>query len=193
MQPEHVIGYQATTRAFLSDTFQDFFSVSFESISAVTFLRELRVKSSLEDAQHALAAQDVKMALERCADAWAVTSSQQRAFFPAESDHGVSVTYDKQLEAILQATRGDFANVFDHLHRLARITFAALLGLNAADVFLLVQTLPVKQGDHYEYPTRPEAVSPSTVAHIIELIAGYSTSLLRQIDGFTRAEWMDTH
>lgn len=191
MQPQYVIGYQATARAFLVDTFADFFSLRFESVSAVSFLRELRVKEKLEAAQAALASHDIKSALERCGDAWAVTSSQQRAFFPDSSDHGIPVAYDPQLAAILSATRGEFATVFDHLHQLARLTFAALLGLNAADLFLLIQTLPVRQGDQYAHPTRPETVSATTVAHVIELIAEYSAALLRQIDGFTRPEWME--
>lgn len=190
MQPEYVRGYQSTTHAFLSDTFQDFFSVSFDTLSSVTFVRELRIKSALEGAQTALAERDLKSALERCADAWAVTASQQRAFFPSESDRGLLVAYDKEVQAILSVTRGEFAYVFDHIHQLARLTFAALLGLNAADILLLIQTLPVRQGEGYAHPTRVESISPETVAHIIELIADYSSALLRHIDGFTRPEWM---
>ncbi len=189
LQPEYVVGFQAVTRTFLADTFRDFFSIDFGSISAVTFVRELRVKEQLEAAQAALATENVTVALERCADAWAVTSSQQRTFFPAEGDQGIPVAYDKQLQTILSATRGQFATVFDHLHQLARLTFAALLGVNAADLFLLIQTLPVPNGDRYAYPTRPESVAPETVAHIIELIADYSSALLQQVEGFTRPAW----
>ena len=190
MQPEYVRGYQSTTHAFLRDALQEFFSTSFDALSSVSFVRELRIKNALEAAQNALAARDVKSALERCADAWAVTASQQRAFFPSESDRGISVAYDKQVQAILSVTRGEFATIFDHIHQLARLTFAALLGLNAADILLLIQTLPVRQGDEYAHPTRVESVSLETVAHIIELIADYSSALLRHIDGFTRPEWM---
>jgi hypothetical protein len=190
MQTEYVRGYQSTTHAFLMDTFESFFSVSFDALTSVSFVRELRIKNALEAAQSALAARDVKLALERCADAWSITASQQRAFFPSEGDRGLLVSYDKQLQAILSVTRGEFATVFDHIHQLARLTFAALLGLNAADIFLLIQTLPVKQGDAYAHPSRVESISHETVAHIIELIAEYSSALLKHIDGFTRPEWM---
>jgi hypothetical protein len=182
-QPEYVVGYRATTHAFLVDTFRDFFLKDFDSISSVTFLRELRVRTKLEEAQNALAASDIKAALERCADAWAVTSRQQKAFFPDR-------TFSTDVPAILQV-RAEFATVYDHLYQLARLAFAGLLGLNAGDILLLIQTLPVRQGDGYVYQTRPESVSPKTVAHMIELIADYSTALLRQVDGLTRQAWSE--
>jgi hypothetical protein len=182
-QPEYVVGYRATTHAFLVDTFRDFFSKDFDSISSVIFLRELRVKTKLEEAQSALASTDIKAALERCADAWAVTSRQQKAFFPDR-------TFATDVPAILQV-RAEFATIYDHLYQLARLTFAGLLGLNAGDLILLIQTLPVRQGDAYVHHTRPESVSAKTVAHMIELIAEYSAALLRQIDGLTRSAWSD--
>lgn len=189
--PIHMGGFLATTHSFLQDTTQDFFGIDFDSISSVTFVREIRVRGALEAAQAALATQDVQAALNHCADAWAVTASQQEAFFPSYPGRGITISYDDQVKLILSATRGEFAHVFDQIHLLARITFAALLGMNVADVTGIISTLPIKHNGAYIYPTPVDAVPTERVAHIIELIADNSTGLMKHIDGFMRPEWSD--